>query len=607
MSDLIHLLPDSVANQIAAGEVIQRPASVVKELVENAVDAGADSISVEVKDAGKTLIRISDNGSGMSETDARMAFERHATSKIKKAEDLFALNTMGFRGEALASVAAVADVELKTRPDNYETGTHIHIKGSELIKQEPVQTSKGSIFSIKNLFFNIPARRKFLKKDITEYKHIKHEFLKIALANPNIEFRLTHNKEEDYILPVSGLRMRVMNATGKSKNKLFLTVNSKTSIVKIYGLVGKPEAAKKRNKEQYFFVNRRYMRHPYFYKAVLSAYENLIPSDYSPSFYLYFDISPNRIDINIHPQKTEINFDDSQGIFSILRASVRQALGKNNASPSIDFDQSGAEHNLGNSKSDFGSSFSSKQEQANFMKPKTGNGNKEQNRNYIDNLNNWEELYKSFENEGSGENDKQDQNSEKALFETENYSSAFQFGQKYIATSVKSGLVLVHYKRAKQRIVYEQLKSRYALRNLSTQKLLYQQKVVLTDDDYDLLKAAEDELKRTGLHTEKGEEKGSIFITSMPSEIGNIEPKKVLEELLLFLRDEPDAARERVQELICKAAVRNLANSPAKKLSNQEIQELLSSLFSCPQPSFNPDGNPIMLRIDFDEIHRRFK
>ena len=355
MSDIIQLLPDAVANQIAAGEVIQRPASVVKELIENSIDAKATNITVNIKDAGRTLIQIIDNGKGMSETDARMAFERHATSKIKEANDLFAIQSMGFRGEALASIAAVADVELKTKLTNEELGTYIHIKGSQIIKQETISCAEGSNFSVKNLFFNIPARRKFLKKDSTEFKHIITEFKKVALANPEISFSLLHNEKIIFKLNTGNTKQRISEIFGKSIYKNLVPIDSTTSILKINGFVGKPEIAKKRNEEQYFFVNKRFMKHPYFYKAIVLAYEQILKADVQPSFFIYFEINPSKIDINIHPAKIEINFDDANGIFQLLRASVRKALGKYNIVPTIDFDTEGSVKipYLGNAQQNF--------------------------------------------------------------------------------------------------------------------------------------------------------------------------------------------------------------------------------------------------------------
>ena len=341
MSDIIHLLPDSVANQIAAGEVIQRPASVIKELVENAIDAEAQEIHVLVTDAGKTCIQVIDDGKGMSETDARLAFERHATSKIRQAADLFALRTMGFRGEALASVAAVAEVELKTRMANEELGTRIVIAGSKVESQEAVSCPKGSNFSIKNLFFNIPARRKFLKANSTELSNILTEFERIALVHPEVAFYLYSNDTELFNLPAMPLRQRILAVFGKKLNQHLLSVDVDTTMVKVSGFVAKPETARKKGAHQYFFVNGRYMRHPYFHKAVMDAYEQLIPAGEQISYFIYFDVDPANIDVNIHPTKTEIKFENEQAIWQIVSAAVKESLGKFNAVPSIDFDTEG--------------------------------------------------------------------------------------------------------------------------------------------------------------------------------------------------------------------------------------------------------------------------
>ena len=342
MSDIIHLLPDSIANQIAAGEVIQRPASVVKELVENAIDAGATQIQILIKDAGKTLVQVIDNGKGMSETDARMAFERHATSKISKADDLFSLHTMGFRGEALASIAAVAQIELRTRQKGADLGTRLEIFGSQLQHIEEDACPEGSIFSVKNLFYNVPARRKFLKTNDTEFRNIITEFERIALVNPSVSMSLYHNDTEILNLPESGLRQRIVNVYGKNLNQKLLSLEAESSLVSINGFVGKPETAKKRGALQYFFVNGRFMKHPYFHKAVMQAYDQLIPAGEMPSYFIYFNLDPSTIDVNIHPTKTEIKFENEQPIWQILLAAVRETLAKSSAIPTIDFDVEGA-------------------------------------------------------------------------------------------------------------------------------------------------------------------------------------------------------------------------------------------------------------------------
>ncbi len=337
MSGIIHLLTEAVANQIAAGEVIQRPASVVKELVENAVDSGADSITVNIRDAGKTLVQVIDNGCGMSGTDARLCWERHATSKITSANDLFAIRTKGFRGEALASIAAIAEVSLKTKRREDELGTHIRIGASEVRTNEAVACPDGSNFMVRNLFFNVPARRKFLKSNSTELRHIITEFNHVAMAHPGIEFSLIHNNSQIFNLPAGNLRQRIVNIFGKSVNPGLIPVNSETTLVNIGGFIGKPEFARKTYGEQYFFVNNRYIRHPYFHRAVVKAYEQILPPDAIPGYFIYFEIDASRIDINIHPTKTEVKFEDEQAIWQILLAVVRESIGKYNLSPSLDF------------------------------------------------------------------------------------------------------------------------------------------------------------------------------------------------------------------------------------------------------------------------------
>ena len=341
MSDIIQLLPDSVANQIAAGEVIQRPASVVKELIENSIDAGAGSVTIRVKDAGKTYIQVIDNGRGMSENDARLCFERHATSKISDAKDLFAIRTMGFRGEALASIAAIAEVSLKTKSGTDDLGTYMRVSGSRIESQEKDSIPVGTNISVKNLFFNVPARRKFLKTDQTELRHIITEFNHSALAYPDVEFQLIHNNTEVFNLPAGNLKSRIAGVFGKQIQQNLITIETDTSIVKISGFIGKPELAKKTFGEQFLFVNQRFMRHPYFHKAIMKAYEDILPPDHFPSYFIYFDINPSSIDINIHPTKTEIKFEDERSIWQILLATTREAIGKHNLSPTIDFNREG--------------------------------------------------------------------------------------------------------------------------------------------------------------------------------------------------------------------------------------------------------------------------
>ena len=609
MSDIIQLLPDSVANQIAAGEVIQRPASVVKELIENATDAEADTITVNIKDAGRTLVQVIDNGKGMSETDARMAFERHATSKIKTAEDLFAINSLGFRGEALASIAAVADVELKSRQIEFDLGTHIHIKGSEVIKQETVSTPAGSNFSVKNLFFNIPARRKFLKKDATEFGHIIYEFKKTALSHPEINLTLIHNNHEIYKLQAGSLRERISGIFGKNINKHIIPVESNTSILKISGFTGKPESAKKRNSEQFFFVNGRFMKHPYFYKAILNAYEQIIKPDMHPTFFLYFNIAPERIDINIHPAKIQINFDDSQGIYQLLRASVKQALGKFNIVPSIDFDREGFIDMpySGNKNFAFAEPDISNKKNYNPFEEETVDSKKlfskfSSKKEVVPD--NWDVLYTGFES--AEKNNSKD--AEQKSFNTENnsFSKLFQLKNKYIATPVKSGLMFIHICRAHERIIFEALTKSIKTSDIHTQKTLYPTEIQLSSEDFAYIKSALSSINDLGFDI-SAEKNDIIKISGIPSYLSDSQPKTLIEAVLVQIKDDDGVLKDNVLDNIAEIIARKASLNYAKPLAIEEMQYVINQLFSCQMPNFTQNGRKIIEIIKIDDIEKVFK
>jgi DNA mismatch repair protein MutL len=488
MSDIIHLLPDSVANQIAAGEVIQRPSSVVKELVENAIDAGADSIKIVIKDAGATLVQVIDNGKGMSETDARMAFERHATSKISDAADLFALNTLGFRGEALATIAAVAQVELRTRRAEDELGTLLEISGTKIVKQENVSCSKGAIFSVRNLFFNVPARRRFLKSAKIENSHILNEFYRIALVNPDVEFSYIQDDTEIFHLPQSNIKIRIDNIFGKTQKKRLqqelLNIAVKTPIVDIQGFTGRPEFAHK-NASQYFFVNGRYMRHPYFHKAVMNAYGTMLKADENPSYFIYFEIDAGAIDLNIHPTKTEIKFENEQAIWAILSAAIKEALGKFNVVPSIDFDTEGMPEIPPANRAN-----------AEIRPPQTGfnpNYNPFKSNDYTRREKyDWEKLYQDFEKTNTSlpennftENINENEAVQTEILEFEEKQTAdFQFKNKYIVSAVKSGMLFVEQHRAQVRILYEKFLAEIENHKAPSQQVLFPE--IFTVDFADL-------------------------------------------------------------------------------------------------------------------------
>ena len=488
MADIIQLLPDAVANQIAAGEVIQRPASVVKELVENAVDAGADEIKVIVKDAGKTLIQVTDNGLGMSETDARIAFERHATSKIKQADDLFAIRTKGFRGEALASIASIAQVTLKTRQPEAEVGTQIVIAGSVVESQEPISCAPGSNFMVKSLFYNVPARRKFLKKNSTEFKHILTEFQRIVLTHPDVDFKLMHNDQVILHLPTTNLRQRIIHVFGKQMNSSLSNIDNNTGLAHIKGFIGKPEFARKTAGEQYFFVNQRYMRHPYFNKAVGMAFENILPPAHYPAYFIFLEADPKTIDVNIHPTKTEIKFESEQALFQIINAAVKEALGKTNVIPSIDFETHGVvDIPVMRSDTSFNApeipidySFNPFETKEKKVSGGSGLGRQSSRPSVPDD---WQKLYEGFNNADPNTNTQQSE----GLFtdeeqNTQKSSAGFEYMQvksRFILTSVKSGLMLIDQKRAHERILFEHYLRNMAMNKAVTQRSLYPDKIGL--------------------------------------------------------------------------------------------------------------------------------
>ncbi len=605
MSDIIQLLPDSVANQIAAGEVIQRPASVIKELIENAVDAGADNISVTVKDAGKTLIQITDNGSGMSPTDARLSFERHATSKIQKAEDLFSINTMGFRGEALASIAAIAHVELKTRLHEEEIGTHLIIKGSEVISQEPVACSTGSSMSVKNLFYNIPARRKFLKKNATELTHIINEFRKVAFTRPDIDLTLIHNENTIYKLEKGTRQQRIIGLMGKNTGKHLIPINSKTSIIEISGFIGKPEIAKKVKPDTYFFVNNRYMRHPYFHKAVTSAYERIIGDGTIPAYFLYINVSPEIIDINIHPQKTEINFENSPAIFQIIRATVREGLGKFNIVPSIDFQGAISiphtnkdkqyempELDINKSFNPFAEEYGNKEQTGKTYFPSYNKGQKRTD------FGNWEELYKGFDQDETGQ---QNLDTEKSIFG----GNFFQIQNKYIICQTEAGLTIIDQKRAHQRILYNEFMEIKKIGKIPIQKLLYPESITLKPDDFAIFYELKNEITEAGFDIQLTV-KNELIIKGVPGIFSEINIGKTINTLINDIKSEFEDIKKRSKEKMAELLAKAYSIDYGKKLENKEISELLTKLFASKTPNYSPSNKLIIKNITFDEISKYF-
>jgi DNA mismatch repair protein MutL len=616
VSDIIQLLPDSVANQIAAGEVIQRPASVVKELIENALDAGANEITIHIKDAGKTLVQISDNGCGMSPTDARMAFERHATSKIRSANDLFCIRTMGFRGEALASIAAIADVELRTKRTEDEVGTFIHMVGSDLKTQEPVACNNGTNFMIKNLFFNVPARRKFLKSTTTELKHIIWEIQRIALPNPELKVSLFHNNVALYELPKTNYRKRIVDIFGKTLNQSLVLVDEKTSIVNIHGFIGQPKYARKTMGEQFFFVNGRYMRHPYFHKAVMLAYEQLLPPGTYPSYFLFMNVDPANIDINVHPTKTEIKFENEREIWQIIHASIRESLGKHNVVPSIDFDQSGSidipvpqksgedivfpdikvnqEYNpFDQDKSDFSGGSYSKQQPAEKK-----------------NLEHWEDLYEGAQLKLKPEAQNQtflNKRDDLHSHSVEQFSGKkiLQLKQKYILTPVKSGLMIIDQKRAHERILFEKFMLVLKSDSVASQQQLFPQTIELNPADSALLKSILDDLLSLGFDIREFG-KDTFIINGTPGVLDVSSPELIVEKLLEEYKNSPVDARSKAKEQIAISLAKASALDYGTDLKPEEIDHLIDNLFACSTPNFSPDGKKVLTIIPTEDIEKSF-
>ena len=616
MSDIIHLLPDAVANQIAAGEVIQRPASVLKELVENAIDAGADFIQIVMKDAGRTLIQVTDNGKGMSETDARMAFERHATSKIKDAADLFSLRTMGFRGEALASIAAVAQVEMRSRREEDELGVVIEIAGTRVFRQEAIQCEKGTTFLVKNLFFNVPARRRFLKSDNVEKSHLLQEFYRIALVNSQVEFSFFDGDEEIFHLPVSNVKVRIENTFGKTLKKRFqqqlLPIETSTNLVSIHGYVGKPEFAQK-SANQYFFVNGRYMRHPYFHKAVMLAYNNMIQPTEGPNYFIYFEVDTQTIDINIHPTKTEIKFENEQALWSMLSATVKEALGKFNIVPSIDFDQEGAPEMPVQSVN-----------LENIRPPQTSfnpNYNPFASSSYKRPEINWEKLYGGFEDDApeaqlvpqfeeeeafSVPNTQQDLHHVFQQEISEFQSTNFQLKNKFVITNVKSGMLMIDQHRAHVRILFESFLQQMLVRKVSTQQVLFPETLELHQDDALYFEQILDDLNAAGFDFNM-DDRELVQVTGVPAQLGTESVVALLKTLIEKARTTALNSATEVSENIALALAEASAIKSGQSLANEEMSDLINRLFACENPNHTPDGKTTMVIFSQDEIMAKFR
>jgi len=614
MPDIIHLLPDSVANQIAAGEVIQRPASAVKELLENAIDSGADEIQLVIKDAGKTLIQVIDNGCGMSETDARMSFERHATSKINNANDLFAIRTLGFRGEALASIAAIAQVELKSQRVEDDLGTCISISASQVKKQEPCAGQNGTSISIKNLFFNIPARRKFLKSNTTELRHIIDEFHRVALVNQNIKFSFFNENRQLFLLNKSNLKQRIVSLMGQGFNERLIPVNQDSDIISIMGFIGKPEFARKTRGEQFFFVNGRFIKHPYLNHSVDNAFKELIPNDAYPSYFIYFKIDPKEIDINIHPTKTEVNFQNNQVIYAMLNSAIKQSLGKFNITPSLDFDSESPIDfsKISHNKTADTPSIKINPEYNPFETKKSGSVPKEfrKGTSQVE----WEKLYSTGElsQKENGLDQKLPDKSEQITFladqkdESEKASdTVFQLHNKFIIATVRSGLMVLHKQRAYERILFEEYLKSIESGKGSSQQLLFPTTIEFTAGDMEILKEIESELKILGFDFEEFG-KNTIIVNGSPAELNNTEINDVLENIIENTKKNLKDFKIDKKLNLAKSMAMNLAFSYGKTLEQNEIQSLINRLFACKAPEFSPDGKPVLRIITMDELEQKF-
>ena len=630
--DLIHLLPDSVANQIAAGEVIQRPASVVKELVENAVDAGATSIQIRLTDAGRTNIQVIDNGKGMSETDARMSFERHATSKIKAPDDLFALHTFGFRGEALPSIAAVSQVELRTRRAEDELGTIIHIAGSKLEGQEVGMCPMGTNFQVKNLFFNVPARRKFLKSNQTELNNMLAEVERVALVHPEIAFAVYHNEVELINVPQATSRQRIQHLFGKKLGQELLSVEVDTTLAKITGCVGVPESARKKGTHCFFFVNGRYMRHPYFHKAVMEAYAHLIPAGEQVPYFLYFTVDPSRIDVNIHPTKTEIKFEDEQPIWQILMAAVREVLGRSHMAPSIDFDLADCPDiplfspdgaSVPPPMPTVDSSYNPFKQSSpdSYKRPSV----------------NWESLYKGAERSTLGDkiyfDDIPDVDlpaSSPSFFASDAASAplpsvssvmpsdangsmladkcadCYQYKGSYVVTSIKSGLMMVDQHRAHVRILYHRYLTQLNEQRSASQGMLFPEMLTLSMSQAVEMEHLLDDFASLGFDI-SNMGGGTFAIQGVPAGIEGLAPTALVEHILSDTIEKGDVSREEIHRTMALTMARSAAIVAGQILSVEEMTQLIDELFACDMPAYTPDGKKTFVVIDEDEILKRFR
>ena len=601
MSDLIKLLPEHVANQIAAGEVIQRPSSAVKELIENAIDADATDIKLIVKDAGRTLIQVVDNGSGMSDTDARMSLERHATSKIKKADDLFTIRTMGFRGEAMASMAAISHLELKTKLHDKELGTKLITEGSELKSQENCATNNGTSISIKNLFFNVPARRNFLKSDNVELKHIIDEFQRTALAHPECAMSFFHNDKEIFNLSFSTLKQRIVGIFGNRYNEKLVPVKEETSLVVVNGFVGKPEFSRKTRGEQFFFVNQRFIKSGYLHHAITSAFQDLIPEKHHPSYFIFFEIDPKFVDVNIHPTKTEIKFEDEKSIYAIVRSCVKRALGLHNIVPSLDFEKDPAFDNIPTSnKSDLKqpsikvdssyNPFEEKKKSDKIYTPPTKAKTE-----------NWEQLFENIPAPKSNITSEELEKS-RSEYSEETNKTIFQLDNKYIVYSIKSRLMVIHQQRAHERILYEHFLKMQDNEGPS-QQLLFPKTIELTPSDIVIVKTISDELLNLGFRFDYLN-KNSIVVLGTPVDLEMENLESIIEELVEQFKNKSFIEKH---DNLSRSLAKKMSIKSVRKLKQQEMRSIIDNLFACKTSYITAQGKSTLITITLEELAKKFQ
>lgn len=616
MSSIIQLLPDHVANQIAAGEVVQRPASVVKELLENAVDAKATDIKLILKDAGKSLIQVIDNGIGMSVTDSRLCFERHATSKIRQAEDLFSLHTKGFRGEALASIAAIAHVEMKTKQDQEELGIHIVVEGSKFVSQEPAVLPKGTSFAVKNLFFNIPARRNFLKSETVEQRHIVDEFQRVAMAHPTIHFTMYHNGSEMFNLPISNYRQRIVNIFSGKTNEKLVPVSEETEIVSLQGFVGKPEFAKKNRGEQFFFVNNRFIKSGYLHHAVMAAYEGLLKDGAQPSYFLYLNVPPHTIDINIHPTKTEIKFDDEHSLYAILRSSIKHSLGQFNVAPVLDFER---DPNLDTPYDYQGKNaeYPTIQVDSNFnpfaeTKPSKSFSSSSSYKKSEIAQPSWESLYVGLKQNTQEIAEMTFENEEavtSSLFEENDIEQeikrTYQIHKKYIVSPIKSGMVIINQKRAHERVLYEEFLTNMTVQQASSQRLLFPLELFFSPNEIELVRELQLSLENLGFIFDAFAE-SSIVISGLPITITESKASIVLDDLLTDLQNGIVTDSFSQNDTIAKSMAKSLAVRTGTYLSEKEQENLVHNLFACKEPNVSPFQKPTFITMSVEDLDKKF-